>query len=184
MRAAGVALVLTAAASAPGAAAGWQVDSQASHLTFVGTQSGSSFEGHFGKFVAEIDFDPANPAAGHILVRIDMTSAATGQRERDEALPQPEWFDVKNFPEARFEAKGLRATSPGTFEAPGQITIRGVSKPLLLPFTFHRDGDTARATGQVVLVRSDFGIGQGPWASDQWVGTKVTVNFDLVARAH
>ncbi|HLN25407.1 MAG TPA: YceI family protein [Patescibacteria group bacterium] len=178
----GIAFVIFAVSASPALAAGWHVDPSQSQLGFLATQGGEPFQGKFGKLTADIDFDPAKPTAGHVLVRIDMSSATTGDRQRDEALPQVEWFDVKEFPEARFEANGFRAAGSGTFEALGQLTLRGVTKPLVLPFTFQQSGETARAQGQVAFERGDFGVGQGIWASGQWVGTTVTVTFDLTAK--
>ena len=70
-------------------AAGWTVDKSKSTLGFTGTQSGTKFDGTFKTWDAAIDFDPANPAAGHATVTIDMASAATGDKQRDEAIPQP-----------------------------------------------------------------------------------------------
>lgn len=174
-------LVLAAAAPHPAAAADWRIDPDHSRLTFRGTQGGVSFEGRFTRFAADIAFDPAAPETGRVVVRIDMTSAATGDRQKDEALPQPEWFDARAFPEARFEASGFHAVSGG-FEAPGRLILRGVEKPLVLPFRFERNGDAAHAAGRVDLRRGDFGVGQGPWASEQWVGGAVEVAFDLTVR--
>ena len=42
-------------------------------------------------------------------------------------------------------------------------------------------GDQAAAKGYLTLMRSDFGIGQGPWSSGQWVALEVGVDVDLVA---
>ena len=62
------------------------------------------FQGRFKRFSAQIDFDPAAPDAGRALVEIDLTSAETGDAQRDTALPQAEWFDTKANAQARFEA--------------------------------------------------------------------------------
>ncbi len=179
---AAAALAIAALAGAPpAAAAGWTVDLAKSTLGFVGTQSGASFEGHFAKWQAQIDFDPANPGAGHALVTIDMGSAQTGDSQKDQSLPQSDWFNVKSFPQAVFEATSFRAKGGNAFEAVGSLTIRGMKKDVVLPFTFDLEGATGHAKGRLDLMRTDFGVGQGDWSSGQMVGLSVGVTIDIRA---
>lgn len=174
--------LLAVAAAAPAGAAQWAVEPGTSLLSFTGSQSGMSFDGRFTRWRAEIDFDPARPSAGHVLAVIDMKSAVTGDDSRDQSLPQKDWFDQRSFPEARFEAREFRPLGGNAFEAPGELTIRGVSKPVALRFTLDIDGPLAHAKGRLVIMRNDFGVGQGPWSSDQLVGLAVGVAFDVTAR--
>ena len=53
------------------------------------------------------------------------------------------------------------------YEAVGTLTLRGVTKALTLPFTLELNETSAHAKGHAELIRSTFGIGQGPWATDQ-----------------
>lgn len=175
-----LAAVLSVAAL-PASAAEWAVDPAKSTLTFSGIQVGAPFTGRFERFEAKIAFDPATPEAGHAVVLIDLASARTGDVQRDEALPQKDWFDVKSANQARFEATRFADKGHGDYEAIGTLTIRGTSRPLALPFHLTLAEGRARATGHVGLVRTEFGVGQGPWASGQWVGLDVGVDIDLVA---
>ena len=163
-------------------AADWQVDAPKSNLGFTATFSGAKFEGQFKSWQAEIAFDPANPAAGRAKVTIDMTSAATGDKQRDQALPDSDWFDVKKSPQAFFEATGFTAKGGNGYEAQGTLTIRGVKKPVTMPFTLDTAGDSAHATGQLEITRTDYGVGQGEWTDGSMVGLKVTIHFDLTAK--
>lgn len=161
---------------------GWTVDMAASALGFTGSQMGAAFTGRFERFTAEIAFDPAAPESGRALVVVDTGSARTGDGQKDKAMPGADWFDVGQFPEARFEATTFRRTGPDAFEAVGTLTIRGVTQPLILPFTLAPEGDASRARGSVQLIRTDFGVGQGQWSSGNWVALEVTVTVDLLAR--
>lgn len=167
----------------PALATEWRVDPKASTLGFSGVQLGAPFSGRFGRFEATISFDPAKPEAGRASVLVDLASARTGDVQRDEALPQKDWFDAKATSQARFEAARFAAKADGTYEAVGTLTIRGVTRDLTLPFRLSVDGAQAHATGHTNLVRTDFGVGQGPWASGQWVALEVGVDVDLVATA-
>jgi polyisoprenoid-binding protein YceI/cytochrome b561 len=177
-----VAATLAACLAATGAsAATWTVDPAKSRLGFSGTQTEQPFSGQFKTFAATIDFDPAKPEAGHALVTIDMGSATTGDPQKDEALPGADWFDTKAFPQAKFEATGFKAKGGDAYEADGTLTIRGISKPVALPFTLTTSGDTAHAVGKVQLVRAAFGVGQGAWSTPEYVAFEVNVDIDLTA---
>jgi polyisoprenoid-binding protein YceI len=174
-------LVLSLLAASPALASDWTVDPGKSRLGFSGTQTGTPFQGSFGTWQAEISFDPTFPEAGHAKVTIDLASARTGDTQRDTALPQPEWFDVATHPQASFTADHFVAKGGDAYEARGKLTIRGAAKDVVLPFTLTISGDQAAAKGHLSLMRSDFGIGQGPWSSGQWVALEVGVDVDLVA---
>jgi polyisoprenoid-binding protein YceI len=159
----------------------WAVDPAKSWLGFTGTMAGTTFDGRFQRWRAEISFDPAHPELGHALVTVDMTSAVTGDKQKDGALPQSDWFDAKTFPSAKFEVQSFRAKSTSSYDAIATLTMRGVKKELTTPLSIEVNGDTLRAKGGVRLLRSDFGVGQGEWKSAQWVALEVATAFDVTA---
>jgi polyisoprenoid-binding protein YceI len=176
-------LVLEVAFSASSArAAEWVVDPAKSWLGFTGTMASAPFDGRFQRWHATINFDPAHPEQGTARVTVDMGSAVTGDKQKDSALPQSEWFDVKAFPEAVFEVQSFRPNgSPSTYDAIATLTVRGVKKDLPTPLSIEVNGDTLRAKGRVNLLRSDFGVGQGQWTSAQWVAMEVATAFEVTA---
>lgn len=159
----------------------WIVDMGKSKLGFTATQTGDEFDGAFNSFTAKIRFDPDHLESASIDVSIDMNSARTGDRQRDLALPEKEWFNAKSYPEARFVSHDVVATGDGAYEARGTLTIRNVSKDVTLPFTVSINGDKAQAEGALTIVRTDYGVGQGEWESGQWVGLNVKVEFSISA---
>ncbi|MDX7951642.1 YceI family protein [Lichenihabitans sp. Uapishka_5] len=182
MRLLPLAAALVLAAAAPATAATWTVDPAKSTLGFAGTQTGEGFTGRFKTWTGTIDYDPAKPEAAHVSISIDTGSAATGDPQRDEAMPGEDWFDASKSPKATFEATGFTPKGGDQFETAGTLTIRGAAKPVTLPFTLKLDGDTAHATGKATLTRTTWGVGQGDWASDQYVGFGVDVTLDLTAK--
>jgi polyisoprenoid-binding protein YceI len=181
LRSFGLAAALLVVASGSAEAATWTIDAAKSHLGFTGSENGSAFTGHFGKFSGAIVFDPAAPGAGHADVTITTGSATTGDQQKDGALPDSDWFAADKYPQAHFVATTFKATGTGAYEAVGTLTIRGVTKPLTLPFTLAISGDTAKADGSVQLIRTEFGVGQGAWSTAQYVALQVSVSFDIVA---
>ena len=166
------------AAASPGA---WVVDKDASKLSFTATQTGKSFEGEFETFNADIIFDPADLANASLSVTVDTASAETGDRQRDTALPGSDWFKTSEFPSATFASDEIVETGEGAYEARGALTIRDVTRDLVLPFTLSINGDAAHAEGAVTLVRTDYGVGQGEFSTDEWVGLEVGVSFVIEA---
>ena len=178
-------LVLTTAlglAAGPAFAATWTVDPAKSTLGFSGTQTGEGFSGTFKTWTGTIDYDPAHPEAAHVLINIDAASAATGDPQRDEAMPGEDWFDAAKAPKATFEATGFTPKGGDAFETTGKLMLRGIAKDVTLPFSLKLDGDTAHAVGKANLVRTTWGVGQGSWATDQYVGFGVDVTVDLTAK--
>jgi polyisoprenoid-binding protein YceI len=167
-------------ATATARAAEWKALPGESALTFAGVQTGEKFSGKFGRFDAKVSLDPDKLDDSKIVVTVDISSAATGDRQRDSAMPAKEWFDVAEFPQARFESRQVRRAANG-YEAVGDLTLRGVTREIRLPFTLDIDGRKARARGHVDLKRDVFGVGQGDWATGDWVAVEVAVDFDLKA---
>jgi len=153
----------------------WTVDPASSHLGFVGTWEGTPFEGVFHQFQADIDFDPGSLESSRFDVRVAVGSADTQSSDRDAELVGPTWLGAQAHPEARFDTTGFRTVGPGRYVAQGTLTLKGISRPLSLPFTWHSQGQGAMLDTEVVLRRTDFRVGEGEWASGETIGLDVRV---------
>jgi polyisoprenoid-binding protein YceI len=159
----------------------WTV-AKSSTLGFSATWAGDAIDGQFKRWTADILFSPDALDRSKLTVSIDMGSAATGDDQRDASLPSGDFFDTASHPKATFTASKFRKTGEGRFVADGALELRGVKKPLSLPFTLKIDGDTATARGVTTLDRTAFGVGQGEWASTDQIGGKVKVSFAITAK--
>lgn len=159
----------------------WTIDYQASSLSFAGTQSDKPFTGHFKSYVADVDFDPQDVKKTNIHVIIDMKSAATGDVQRDQALPASDWFDSKTWAQAEFTVANVKKTGANAFEAEGSLSIKGVARTVKLPFTLTAEKDGMRAKGELTVNRHDFNVGIGDWVSDEYVGKDVKIAINLMA---
>lgn len=160
----------------------WIVDKAASSLRFTSSMAGESFTGAFRRWDADIRFDPANLPASSVSATVDAASAATGNPDRDQALPTATFLDAPTFPKATFVAHHFTALGGNRYQADGVLTLRGVSKPLALPFTLTIQGGQARMTGQVAINRLAFGVGQGEWKAVTTIPAAVTVSVAITAR--
>ncbi len=174
-------IFLLLAATPAVAADGWALVPRESSISFTGTQTGEPFSGVFNRFDADISYDPANPADAHVRAEIDLASVSTGDAQRDTALPTEDWFFVSSFPQAAFEAVGFQAFGENRFTTAGELSLRGLKKPIALPFELKIEGNRATMIATVTLNRADFGVGSGPWADGKWVGLDVAVILNIVA---
>ncbi|MCK7592075.1 YceI family protein [Pseudomarimonas salicorniae] len=161
-------------------AASWQ-SVEPSTLRFEGAAQGESFEGGFGQFEAQVDFDPENLAATRFEVSIDLGSADSRNSERDELLQSAEFFDVGNQQRARFEALGAQAEDGG-YVSRGTLTLKGQQRAVNLRFRFTPTAEGARLEGEALLDRTDFGIGSGDWEDAEMIDHQVRVRTELTLR--
>lgn len=154
-----------------------------SRLGFATTWSGEAIRGRFDRWTAEIIFSPDALDRSKVSVSIDMGSANTGDPQRDGSLPSGDWFDTAAHPKAVFTASRFTQTGEGRFTAHGKLSLRGVTKPMDLPFRLKIAGDRAEVSGVTSLDRTAFGVGQGEWASTDQIPAKVTVTVSLQAKA-
>jgi polyisoprenoid-binding protein YceI len=178
-----IVLVSFALAAPALAATKWSATPDPKAIAWSGTegQSAAAFTGHCANFVADIAFDPGALAASAVKVTIDMASCTTGEPKKDQYLPMEGWFDVAGYPKAVFEAKSFRHSGGDKYVAEGTLTLKGMTKPVTLPFTLDIEGDKAHVVGETVLQRLDFGVGGGQLASSAVAAPEVKVVIDLHA---
>ncbi len=153
----------------------WIVVPEQSHLGFTATFEGAELKGELRRYQAEIVFDPEDLSASHFDVRVDVASIDTGSRDINEGLALPEWLDVSRHPWAAFRSASFARLADSRFEVHGTLTIKGVTRDVVLPFTWSSEGDQAGIAGEAVLQRGDFNLGEGDWADGEVVGLGVRV---------
>lgn len=165
-------------AAAPAVSAVWQSDQEAGSLQFVATQAGARFTGSFRKFAVRLDYDSAVPAAGSLDVTVELGSADTADAERDGILKGSEFFWTDRHPQARFHASRVQREGE-RWRADGELSLRGVARPVTVLFTVAGQSSQLGMKGTAALHRLEFGVGQGEWATTEWIGDEVEIRFDL-----
>jgi polyisoprenoid-binding protein YceI len=151
-----------------------------SEITFQIKQSGVPVEGRFTRFDAQVALDPKAPQSGSVTVSIDTASATVGFPESDAELPRPAWFGTQKFPRAVFQSSAIKGLGTGRFQASGKLSLKGTSQELVVPVTIVQVGAVSTATGEFVVKRLDFKIGENEWADLSLVANDVRVRFKLV----
>lgn len=92
--------------------------------------------GHFKNIHGRLDFDPHHPESSRVEVRIDASSLWSGEADRDAHLKSPDFLDVERFPEILFNSNTTRVLSPNEIQVSGDLTIRGVTRPVALAIQY------------------------------------------------
>lgn len=150
-----------------------------STLGFTATYQGEAFEGRFDKFTSAVRFDPADLAKSRFDVRIELTSTDTDNEERDHLLAGEEFFDTGKAAQAHYVAEKFRALGGDRYVAEGTLTLRGISKPVALEFSW-TPGAEPVLDGKAKLSRLAFGVGTGDWADTGMLPDEVVVTTRLV----
>lgn len=170
------------ASAAEASATAWTIDKAASSIHFGGTHAGKSFDGRFDEWNGDIRFDPANLAGSKAVITVATISAKTGDATQEGSLKNGEWFNSARFPEARFETSSFKSLGGDRYEADATLTIKNKTIPLILPFTYKPQGDTAVVEGNVELDRAALDLGMFSDPAAEWVSKIIKVRIAVTAR--
>lgn len=162
-------------------AAHWNVDTAHSKLGFTVSWAKQPYAATFQTWKANVAFDPANLAASKADVAVAIASETSGDEDTDGNVKGGIGFDAAKFPTAHFVTTGFTHKSGNDYVAQGMLTLKGVTKPVTLPFTLTIDGKKAHMVGSAVVMRNQFGVGSGEWAVPDTVAWDVKVNIDITA---
>lgn len=170
---AGAALLLATSAEA----AGFRFDASNSELAFTGDWSGEAVPGKFARFQGRAEFDASAPLQTRFRTEIEVASLDTDDEERDETMRGPDFFDAETHPRAIWESAGDCTAGGAALSCPGQLTLKGVTKPVPLTITPAADGGGVE--GRAELSRTAFGVGSGDWADTDTIADTVAIRFTL-----
>jgi len=96
----------------------------------------SKVKGRFNKFEGSFDFDEKKNEVSKINVKVEVGSIDTNNKKRDDHLSSPDFFDAKKFPTMTFTANKVVVKKDQTVKVSGDLTLRGVTKPVTLDLTY------------------------------------------------
>jgi polyisoprenoid-binding protein YceI len=168
----------------------WTLDPAHTRIGFVARHAMvTKVRGSFNEFEGTAVLDGANPANSHAEVTIKAASIDTRNAQRDEHLRSNDFLAMQEHPEITFTSTGARQVDDTTFELTGDLTIRGVTNSVTIPFSFEGAAKDpfgnlrAGFEGSVAINRKDWGVswnaaleGGGVLVSD-----RVTLEFEVSA---
>ncbi|MEZ5884533.1 MAG: YceI family protein [Paracoccaceae bacterium] len=172
--AAGLAFGLASAAAA--APETYTLDPSHSQIVFSYSHLGfSTTTGMFSGFEGTIRFDAEDPAASSVEVAFPTASLITGWDERTAHFLTADFFGAEEAPEISFTSTAIEVTGEKTGKITGDLTINGITKPVVLEAEMTQMGEHPMAKAPWVgfnatttIVRSDFDMGQfAPFVGDE-----------------
>jgi polyisoprenoid-binding protein YceI len=148
-------------------AADYAIDTQGQHafVNFKISHLGYSWlYGSFKDFDGSFSFDDKNPEASKVNVTLNTQSVDTNNAERDKHIRSGDFLNVGKHPTANFASTAVKSTGEGTADITGNLTLNGVTKPVVIAATFIGQGDDpwggyrAGFAGSTMLKLKDFAI--------------------------
>lgn len=170
-------------ATAPGV---YKSDAGHAYITFSYDHQGYSRPWlRWRTWTGDLNWNPADPAQSSINVVIDAASIDSGVDKLDEHLRSADFFDVANHPQITFTSTGVTVDGSSTAKVAGDLTIKGVTKPVTLDVKINRaaDDDFAKGyklgfSGRTSVTRSAFGVDKYvPFVGDD---VEITVEAEFV----
>lgn len=145
----------------------------------------SKVRGTFRTYRGTLDIDPTDFTKSTFAGEIEVASIDTGNTDRDAHLRNNDFFDAPNHPLITFASTGIQQKGDDTFEVTGDLTIRGVTKPISLAVEYN--GINKNPWGQTVvgfnahavINRTDFGVNFNAALETGGVLVGEKVNLDL-----
>jgi polyisoprenoid-binding protein YceI len=158
--------------------ANWKVDTTKSKIDFTVKGIFGTVHGSFTGLEATILFNEKNLSASSMFASIDAKTVSTGISLRNSDLRnKEEWLNTEKYPKISFKSKNFEKTGDG-YKVLGDLTIKGITKPVEIPFTFTNKDGAGLFKGQFTVSRTEFNLGK-PGGS---VGSIVTIMLAVPAQ--
>ncbi len=169
----------------------YQIDQGHSSVNFKVRHLVSKTAGKFDKFSGTINHEPGKPETWKVEAHIDATSINTNEPKRDKHLRSADFFDTDKNKELVFKSTGVKEVTDKTAKLEGNLTIHGVTKPVVLDMEMGGEGTdpwgnhSIGFTASTKLNRKDFGLtwNKALEAGGFLVGDDVEVVLEIEANA-
>ncbi|MBP3060179.1 YceI family protein [Pseudomonas chengduensis] len=165
-------------------AADYAIDKQGQHafVNFKISHLGYSWlYGTFKDFDGTFSFDAANPEASKVNVTLKTASVDTNHAERDKHIRSADFLNASKHATATFESTSVKSTGEGTADVTGNLTLNGVTKPVVIAAKFIGEGKDpwggyrAGFEGTTTLTLKDFDISMDLGPASQTVELIISV---------
>jgi len=142
----------------------YAIDKAHSEVTFQVRHLLTKVRGRFSEFEGTIEYDAQNPERSSVSVTIQAASVDTSEKDRDTHLRSADFFEVEKFPTLTFTSTRITRKSDEQFEVVGDLTIRGVTRPVPIAATYlgkAKDpwgNERIAFEAETTINRKDFGL--------------------------
>ena len=153
----------------------WNADTAKAKINFSVKGPFGTVHGSFSGLKSTIKFDEKDLGSSSVTATIDVKTISTGIGMRNHDLKSEEkWFNADKFPEITFRSHKIEKSEKG-FKAIGELTMKGVTKPAEIPFTFSNTGSSGIFKGDFNVNREEFNVGKKGGS----VGSVVTISLEV-----
>lgn len=143
--------------------------------------------GRFKDFAGTVHYDDKDVTKSSVELTAKVASIDTGVTNRDNHLRTADFFEVEKYPEMTFKSTRVERKGKGGYVLHGDLTLKGVTKPVAIPFTITgaikdgRGNTRFGVDGSTTIDRRDFGITWGHALAGGGfdVGNEVTIKLQL-----
>ena len=167
----------------------WQIDPKHSSAQFAVTHLMiSTVRGEFHQVNGTVVVDDADISKSYVNVAIDATTVDTREPDRDKHLMSPDFFDVAKYPSMTFKSTKVESNGPDKLKVTGDLTIRGVTKQVVLDVTAPKPPikdpwglQRTAVSGSTKINRQDYGVAWNKAldAGGVVVGDDVNITLDV-----
>ena len=147
-----------------------------SSINFKIKNAGLTVDGSFGGFAADIKFDANNYAKSSIEASIDANTINTGIGLRNNHLKKENYFNVSKYPKIILKSTSFSKEGDGTFKGHFKLTMKGVTKDIVIPFSYTELGNTTIFKATFILNRIDYNVGGNSWTMSDDVTISILIN--------
>lgn len=138
----------------------WTADTTNAKVNFSVKGPFGTVHGSFTGLKATIRFNENDLSGSSVSASVEAKTVSTGIGLRNHDLrSKEEWLNTDKYPQIAFHSRKIAKMDKG-YKALGELTLKGITKPEEIPFTFTPNGPTGIFKGQFVVKREDFNIGK------------------------
>ena len=120
---------------------------------------------NFGQVDGALVYDAENVSASSVQVTLPLSGLTAFAANFNDHLTSGDWFDAAKYPDATFKSTKVEAAGEGKLKVTGDLTVKGVTKPVVLDVTLNKAGEQPMAKRAAIgfdatatVKRSDFGL--------------------------
>ena len=148
-----------------------------SAITFEIKNMGFKCTGSFGGLQADVLFDKDHLNTSTITASVETKTVNTDDDMRDGHLKKEDYFDAEHFPKITLKSAGFKSIGGDNYTGSFDVTIKGITKRVELPFTYIVSGGTATFKGSFKINRLDFNVGD----HSMILSNEATIYLDVTA---
>jgi polyisoprenoid-binding protein YceI len=165
----------------------WEIDKAHSNIYFDVRHTYVTVRGKFKDFSGVLKFNPDNLAVSSVSFQVNTKSINTGVPNRDNHLRSEEFFAVNKYPAMTFQSIGVKQKEGNQYTLEGNLTIKGKTHKVAMPFTYFGTRENPLKKGQMVagfetrfsIDRLEYNVGPGKFFEMGVIGRNVDILITL-----